>query len=357
LVRRCAALPLLVAGILLSASSTSAGATIPVPAFQLGTNPTCPIGNSNALNLVGHACVDESDLQGGTAAWSSITDGFAAWNYPGGQGSPQWSTSYEWQVPTSIPTTGANMDVTVAGQEKTGNPNASICPAMAVGQDFTATPGGPYEVCAQSSNEEGVPGPKASEPKTISVVPNAQSGTLILWVGIQDCCNFYYQYSFSTPAPPSPPSPTKPQTTISYTLIGHYHGPRESDLYSSVTLRGRGSFSLAGSSKVSDAAGSDNQGKLLIELQGKKGSATVRLKPVGSHYIRDVNPDSTITYTIRYVYEVVSSPLACLPVGTRQVIVGQHHKGMHVLKFGFCGIGPNSYTSRNQVVSLKQSTS
>jgi len=62
-----------------------------------------------------------------------------------------------------------------------------------------------------------------------------------------------------------------------------------------------------------------------------------QLKPVRAEYIREVGSDRTITYTIRFVYQVVASPLGCMPVGSTQVIVAQHHKGGDALKFSFCG--------------------
>ena len=85
---------------------------------------------------------------------------------------------------------------------------------MAVGQDFTVTPSGLYEVCAQSSDMEGEPGPTASVTKQLKLVPQPSSGTAILLVGIQEGMNFYYQYSYGTPLPPPP---NKAQTRISYT--------------------------------------------------------------------------------------------------------------------------------------------
>ena len=139
--------------------------------------------------------------------------------------------------------------------------------------------------------------------------------------------------------------------------MGHFHKPKRQGPYDSVSLRGKGTFNIAGSSKVSEAAGSDNQGKLLIEVQGKPGSPSLiaQLKPVRAQYIREVGSDRTITYTIRFVYQVVASPLGCMPVGSEQVIVAQHHKGGDALKFSFCGTNQLVYESRNQVVSLKQS--
>jgi hypothetical protein len=356
--RHYAALALLISGALLAVSPVASDAAIPVAGFQLDPNPTCPIGGSNAINRVGNACVDESDLLGGIAAWNSITDGSVRWDYPGaGEGSPQWSATYDWAVPATIPFEGAFMDVTVIGQEKTGNPNASICPAMAVGQEFTVTPSGTYEVCAHSSNMEGEPGPTASVTKQLKLVPQPSSGTAILLVGIQDGMNFYYQYSYGNPPPPPPAPSKKAQTKISYTLAGHFHKPKRKGPYDSVSLRGKGSFNIAGSSKVSEAAGSDSQGKLLIEVQRKTGSPslTAQLKPVRAEYIREVGSDRTITYTIRFVYQVVASPLGCMPVGSEQVIVAEHHKGGDTLRFSLCGTNQRVYESRSQAVSLKQS--
>jgi hypothetical protein len=325
-------------------------AAVSAPAFQLDPNPHCPIGTSNAINLVGHACVDEGSLLGGSAAWHTITDGSVFWDYPN-QGSPQWSGTYRWTVPTSIPTpvVGNNMEVTVTGQEKTHNPGASFCPAMGVGQGFTATPAGPYQACAES-------GMTNTLVKPVSVVPKQPSGTLVLLVGIQDGPNFYYQYEFGQP---SPPTVKKLRTTIHYKLGAFHARPKTTAPFYSISIKGQGSFDFAGSARTTHASGENSQGKVVLELHRVKGSTaiTLQLKPVGAYWIRTVEADKTIAYTVRIVYQVISSALGCLPVGAQTVFVAQHHKGAaDVIKFGFCGGADyRAYQIRGQGVRLSQS--
>jgi hypothetical protein len=341
----------------LLAAVPSAGA-FGAPAFQLDPNPHCPIGNENAINLVGHACVNEGSLLGGSAAWNSITDGAVSWEYPNhgsapNQGPPQWSGTYSWEVPTSIPTVvGNNMSLTIAGEEKTHNPNASFCPGMAVGQDFTATPEGLYEVCAES-------GMKNTLVKTVSLVPKQSSGMLVLWVGIQDGPSFYYQYEF---AEPTPPTTKKLHTAIHYKLSAYYARPKTKAPFYSVQIKGQGSFEFAGSAKTKRATGESAQGKVVLELRRVQSSRpiTVQLKPVSVDYLRTVEPDRTIAYIVRIRYQVISSALGCLPVSSETVIVGLHHKGERDrVKFGFCGGADNTagYEFHGQSVLLSQSES
>ena len=336
---------------LLAAAAAPPAGAVSAPAFQLDPNPRCPIGNSSAINLVGHACVDEGSLLGGSTAWNSITDGSVFWDYPN-QGSSQWSGTYSWTAPTSIPTVvGNNMTVTVTGQEKTHNPNASFCPAMATGQDFTATPAGLYQVCAES-------GMTNTLVKTVSLVPNQSSGTLVLWVGIQDGPNFYYQYEFGEP---TPPAPKQLHTMIHYKLRAYYAGPKTKAPFYSVEIKGHGSFEFAGSAKTSHGSGENGQGKVVLEMHRVKGAPaiTVQLKPVGAYYIRTVEPDRTIAYTVRIRYQAISSALGCLPVGSATVLVGQHHKGHpDRVGFNFCGGAYNTaYQLHGQSVQLSQSAS
>jgi hypothetical protein len=335
---------------MLLTGAPSAGA-LSVPAFQLDPNPRCPIGNSNAINLVGHACVNEGGLLGGSAAWHTINDGSVFWDYPN-LASPQWSGTYSWTAPTSIPTVvGNSMTITATGQEKTHNPNASFCPGMATGQDFTATPAGLYQVCAESGMTNSVV-------KTVSLVPSRSSGTLVLWVGILDGPNFYYQYEFGEALPPPA---KKLHTTIHYQLRAFHARPKRNAPFYSVQIKGQGSFDFAGSAKTKETAGGNVQGKVVLEMHRAKGSPaiTVQLKPVGAYYIRMVEPDRTIVYTVRIRYEVISSALGCLPVGSKTVFVGQHHKGEpdHV-KFHFCGeADATAYELHGQSVRLSQSES
>lgn len=338
---------------ILLVGAPSAGA-VSAPAFQLDPSPTCPIGSSNAINLIGHACVDDGNLLGGSAAWHTITDGSVSWSYPNLE-SPQWAGTYSWTAPTSIlPVVGENMTVTITGEEKTHNPNASFCPGMSAGQEFTANPAGLIQVCAES-------GMTNTLVKTVSLVPNQSSGTLVLGVGILDGPSFYYQYEFGEPTPSTPPPPKQLRTTIHYKWTAYDARPKTKAPFYSVQIKGQGSFDFAGSARTTDVSGEDVKGKVVLEMHRVKGSpaSTVQLKPIGAFYIRTVEPDRTIAYSVRIRYEVISSALGCLPVGSKTVLVGQHHKGEpdHV-RFHFC-VGEDStvYEIHGQSVQLTQSES
>jgi hypothetical protein len=99
----------------------------------------------------------------------------------------------------------------------------------------------------------------------------------------------------------------------------------------------------------------------VLEMHRLKGSSTitVQLKPVGAYYIRTVEPDRTIAYAVRIRYQVISSGLGCLPVGSAVVLVGQHHKGHpDRVGFNFCGGAYNAaYEIHGQSVQLSQSES
>ena len=135
--------------------------------------------------------------------------------------------------------------------------------------------------------------------------------------------------------------------------------PKTKAPFYSVQIKGQGSFDFAGPTRTREASGENVLGKVVLEMHRAKGSPaiTVQLKPVGAYYIRTVEPDRTILYTVRIRYQVISSALGCLPVGSATVLVGQHHKGEpDRVKFHFCGEADyTAYQLHGQSVQLSQS--
>jgi hypothetical protein len=189
------AVGVLVAGALASPNRPAAGAGV---TFQLVAAPACTGG----AKRLGRACVNRSEIP----TWTTIADGSAKNDVPG-----QWLTSYSWTLPQTVPTAGAVLTLKADGEEKTGQPNARICPAISAKSGFTfkgeTQPAG-VGVCA-----EAVTKPKAGGTKTLRLLPAnvAPGSTVTLTIYVQYALEYTYTYRAVATKKESTPKCRRPQ--------------------------------------------------------------------------------------------------------------------------------------------------
>jgi hypothetical protein len=172
-----ASVAVLVTGALASPSQPVAGVT-----FELVAAPTCGSGT----NRLGHACVNRSEIP----TWTTIADGSAKNDVPG-----QWLTTYSWKPPPTVDEEGDYLRLKAKAEERTGQANARICPAISARSGFTfkggTQPAG-VGFCAEAVTQ---PKPPAKTKTIILLPPKVASGSTVrLTIYVQYALEYTYTY-------------------------------------------------------------------------------------------------------------------------------------------------------------------
>ena len=315
-------------------------AMLAAPAVWPNTASAAPLRTGTTgvtWNLVARTCAT-GQIAAGRGCWDQQALDRSTWQV--NENSATWQDTtfgaeMEWQVPTSISPSKANIPLNVTANDYTNNSGINV--QLCVASPFPTTPLHPGDPCARASAPTPHTSGSGSNELTLDTISDYPPGYQVtLTVELGDGGNVLFTYqsqavtlkqvdftfraTFQSLKPDAPPTPLW-----------------------NVAMKGGGSFGAGESSGV--VTGQSPKGSAAIELGGKNGSyITVKLALVKVEY-----SPNRVAATYRVTQSHGSN---CLLQGSRHLIVASRFNNKSHVAFGFCKASNGSFRVSTSSVTI-----